>query len=169
VLFNDSRDGFVMYAVQGATWVATGDPVGRPVVVSSLIRQFLEHCGDFGGVPVFYQIGPAHLHRYADYGLAFVKLGEEAKLDLRALSLDGGQGARYRQALRRPAKEGFSFRVVPPSEVPSLMSQLRTVSDDWLRHKAVAEKGFSLGSFDKEYLARFPRRVSMIPFGASLE
>jgi phosphatidylglycerol lysyltransferase len=39
------------------------------------------------------------------------------------------------------------------------MGQLRAVSDDWLRQKAGAEKGFSLGFFDEAYLARFPVAV----------
>jgi phosphatidylglycerol lysyltransferase len=33
------------------------------------------------------------------------------------------------------------------------------VSDDWLRDKAGAEKGFSLGFFDRDYMARFPVAV----------
>jgi phosphatidylglycerol lysyltransferase len=39
------------------------------------------------------------------------------------------------------------------------MDQLRTVSDDWLGHRAGAEKGFSLGFFDPQYIARFPVAV----------
>ena len=37
--------------------------------------------------------------------------------------------------------------------------QLRAVSDDWLADTAGAEKGFSLGFFDDDYLARFPVAV----------
>ena len=44
-----------------------------------LIRKFLERCQDFGGVPVFYEVGKTYLHLYADFGLTFVKLGEEAQ------------------------------------------------------------------------------------------
>ncbi|MBI4886109.1 MAG: bifunctional lysylphosphatidylglycerol flippase/synthetase MprF [Acidobacteria bacterium] len=159
MLYNDRRDGFVMYGVQGRTWVAMGDPVGRTADVPDLIRRFLERCDDGGGVPVFYQVGPAHLHRYADFGLTFVKLGEEARLDLHAFSLEGGHAARYRQALRRLGKDGCTFRVVPAADVPRIMTGLRTVSDDWLRHRAAAEKGFSLGFFDEAYLSRFPVAV----------
>ena len=82
VLFDGDRRAFVMYAVQGRTWVALGDPVGPDDRLSTVIRLFLERCDDFGGVPVFYEVTPPHLHRYADFGLTFVKLGEEAKVDL---------------------------------------------------------------------------------------
>jgi phosphatidylglycerol lysyltransferase len=159
LLFNEARTAFVMYAVQGRTWVALGDPVGPEDQAGDLIRRFLERCDDFGGVPVFYEIGRTRLHLYADFGLGFVKLGEEAKVDLTQFTLEGGRASKYRQALRRLEKEGASFRVLQPSEVDSVMTQLRSVSDDWLAAKSSAEKGFSLGFFDEAYVARFPVAV----------
>jgi phosphatidylglycerol lysyltransferase len=150
---------FVMYGVQGRTWVALGDPVGPEAELSSLVRTFLERCDDFGGVPVFYEIGKLHLHLYADFGLTFVKLGEEAKVNLTTFTLEGSHASRYRQAIKRLEKDGGSFRIIEPADVPGVMTQLRTVSDDWLAAKASAEKGFSLGFFDESYLTRFPAGV----------
>ncbi len=92
LLFNDDRTAFVMYGVQGRTWVALGDPVGPDDRLSDLIRRFLERCDDFGGVPIFYEVGKTHLHRYADFGLTFVKLGEEAKVDLTTFTAGGERG-----------------------------------------------------------------------------
>lgn len=159
LLFDDDRRGFVMYGVQGRTWVALGDPVGPEDRFPDLIRRFLERCDDFGGVPVFYEVGKTHLHRYADFGLTFVKLGEEAQVDLATFGLEGSQAAKYRQAIRRLEKDGGSFRVVEPAQVPAILGQLRGVSDDWLAEKAGAEKGFSLGFFDETYISRFPVAV----------
>jgi phosphatidylglycerol lysyltransferase len=156
LLFDEDRKGFVMYGIQGRTWVALGDPVGPPDRLAGLIRLFLERCDDFGGVPVFYEVGKEGLHRYADFGLTFVKLGEEARVDLRSFSLEGGQASKHRQALRRLEKEGGTFRIIPPAEVPTMMDELRAVSDDWLREQAGGEKGFSLGFFDPAYVQRFP-------------
>ena len=156
ILFNDSRTAFIMYGVEARTWVALGDPVGPEAELSGLVRAFLERCDDFGGVPVFYEVGKGRLHLYADFGLTFVKLGEEAKVDLTAFTLEGGHASRYRQAIRRLEKDGGSFRIIEAADVPGVLSQLRAVSDDWLQAKASAEKGFSLGFFDESYLTRFP-------------
>jgi len=156
ILFNHSRTAFVMYGVQGRTWVALGDPVGPEAELSGLVRTFLERCDDFGGVPVFYEVGKLHLHLYADFGLTFVKLGEEAKVNLTTFTLEGSHASRYRQAIKRLEKDGGSFRIIEPADVPGVMTQLRTVSDDWLAAKSSAEKGFSLGFFDESYLTRFP-------------
>ena len=156
LLFDDERRAFVMYAVQGRTWVAMGDPVGPADRLANVLRLFLERCDDFGGVPVFYEVRKEHLHRYADFGLTFLKLGEEARVDLSTFRLEGGSGYRARQAYRRLEKEGASLRIVDAGGAAGLMSQLREVSDSWLQAKAGAEKGFSLGFFDAGYLARFP-------------
>ena len=156
LLFNEARDGFVMYAVQGRSWIVMGDPVGPDHAVPGLIRQFLERCDDYGGIPVFYEVGPAYLHHYADAGLTFVRLGEDARVDLAAFTLQGGRGSRFRQALRRLERARASFRVVPSGAVSTLLPELARVSEEWLRHKATAEKGFSLGFFDEAYVARFP-------------
>jgi phosphatidylglycerol lysyltransferase len=159
VLFDDGPTGFVMYGVQGRTWVAMGDPVCAAARTPDLIRLFLERCDDFGGTPVFYEIGKERLHHYADFGLTFVKLGEEAAVDLTAFRLEGPQGARFRQNIKRLDKDGGRFAVLPPSEVGAVLPELRRVSDNWLQSRAAAEKGFSLGFFDEAYLKQFPVAV----------
>ena len=148
-----------MYGVQGRTWVALGDPVGRPALVPDLIRLFIARCDDYGGTPVFYEVGTKYLHHYADFGLTFVKVGEEARVDLDRFTLDGPRGARFRQLVRRLEKDGGIFRVLPTDEVRRRMDELRAVSDDWLRTRSVAEKGFSLGCFEPDYVARFPAAI----------
>ena len=159
LLFDDRREAFIMYGVQGRTWVALGDPVGPPDRVPDLIRLFIARCDDFGGTPVFYEVGTKYLHHYADFGLTFVKVGEEARVDLTRFTLEGPRGARFRQLVRRLEKDGGMFRVLPSEEVRSRMDELRAVSDDWLQARAVAEKSFSLGCFNPDYVARFPAAI----------
>ena len=76
-----------------------------------LIRLFIARCDDYGGTPVFYEVGTKYLHHYADFGLTFVKVGEEARVDLDRFTLDGPRGARFRQLVRRLEKDGGIFRV----------------------------------------------------------
>jgi len=159
LLFDEQRRGFVMYGVEGRTWVALGDPVGPAGLHAHLIRLFLERCDDYAATPVFYEIRKESLHQYADFGLTFVKLGEEAVVDLSQFCLEGSRGKPMRHALRHLEHHGASCRVVCPAGVPSILGQLRAVSDDWLEHKAGAEKGFSLGFFRDDYVERFPVAV----------
>jgi phosphatidylglycerol lysyltransferase len=166
LLFDDDRQGFVMYGVQGRTWAALGDPVGPPERMNALIQLFLERCDDFGGVPVFYEISSQHLHRYADVGLTFVKLGEEAHVDLASFHVDGARGKKFRHALHRLERAHAGFRVLAVEEVRGRLEELRAISDDWLERHAGAEKGFSLGFFSAGYITRF--RVAVIEQDGSI-
>jgi len=159
LLFNLDRTAFVMYAVHGRTWVALGDPVGPAESAAGLIKDFVELADDYAGVPVFYQVQPAQLHQYADLGMAFIKLGEEARLPLDEFSLDGGHHRKLRAAMSRLTREKVSFRLIEAENVPALLSQLKAVSDEWLADKSVGEKRFSLGFFDADYLSRQPVAV----------
>ena len=68
---------------------------------------------------------PTHLHRYADFGMTFVKLGEEARVDLPTFSLEGGHAARFRQAVRRLERDGGTFRSCRRPRIPRICRQLR--------------------------------------------
>jgi phosphatidylglycerol lysyltransferase len=167
LIFDDDRSAFLMYGVQGRTWVALGDPVGRPDSVTSVIRRFLERADDFGGVPVFYEVTPVHLHQYADFGLTFVRLGEEARVSLRAFTLEGRSAAKLRHAVRRIEREDGRFRIAAPPHSDALLRELREVSDEWLADKSAGEKGFSLGYFDEAYLRRYP--IALIERGGRID
>jgi phosphatidylglycerol lysyltransferase len=167
ILFDERREGFVMYDVYGRTWVALGDPVCPPARMAELIRLFLEKCDDFGGTPVFYEVNTTWLHHYVDFGLTFLKLGEEGRVDLERFNLDGSSGSKFRQAIRRLERDGGVFRMLTPGDVPSVTNQLRAVSDDWLEKRAGSEKQFSLGFFDADYVSRFP--VAVIERGGQIQ
>jgi phosphatidylglycerol lysyltransferase len=156
LIFNEARTAFLMYAVQGRSWVVLGDPVGPPSTHTDLIRLFLNRCDESGGTPVFYEVGAARLHLYADFGLRFVKIGEAARVDLQNFTLETHAGYRHRQAYKRVEKAGATFRVLMPEDVVARLRELREVSDDWLAGRSTSEKGFSLGFFDEAYVARFP-------------
>jgi phosphatidylglycerol lysyltransferase len=158
LLFDEERTGFAMYGVQGRTWVALGDPVCAPHRIPDFIRVFLERCDDFGGTPVFFEVAKENMHHYADFGMSLIKVGEEARVELPQFSLEGPQASRLRQAYRRIEKEKAVFRVLTPAEAAPRMDELQVISDDWLQGRP-AEKGFSLGFFDRSYLSHFPIAV----------
>jgi phosphatidylglycerol lysyltransferase len=95
-----------------------------------------------------------------------VKLGEEARVNLERFTLEGSEGSKFRQLVRRLERDGGTFRIVPAPEVPSIIDHLEAVSNDWLAAKAGAEKGFSLGSFDRDYVSRFP--IAVVEMGGRI-
>ncbi|NJD18178.1 MAG: bifunctional lysylphosphatidylglycerol flippase/synthetase MprF, partial [Gemmatimonadetes bacterium] len=154
-----SDRAFVMYGVEGRSWVSMGDPLGDPADFPELVWQFRNRVHRHGGLPVFYQVRPEFLPLYVDQGLTLLKLGEEAVVDPRAFSLEGGHRSGMRKTLRRVEREGGTFEILERDTVAAEMPRLRQVSDAWLREKSAREKGFSLGFFGEDYVARSPVAV----------
>ncbi|HUK02304.1 MAG TPA: bifunctional lysylphosphatidylglycerol flippase/synthetase MprF [Steroidobacteraceae bacterium] len=156
LLFSDSGESFIMYQVQGRSWIALGDPVGPKGEAEELVWRLRERSDRHGGRVAFYQTSADCLALYVDLGLAAMKIGEEARVPLVDFSLEGSLRAELRTAKRRAERDKASFEVVPRERVQDLMPALRSISDAWLKDKATAEKGFSVGSFSERYLRNFP-------------
>ena len=122
-------------------------------------EAFLEHADDYQGVPVFYQVTREWLHRYADFGLTFAKLGEEARVRLSDFST---RRRRYREEVADDAAPCAQGRRHLPriaeAITPALLAEVRGVSDEWL-----AERGPRKGVF-----ARLLRRALHRPLSLAL-
>lgn len=155
LLFHEDG-GFLMYGVRGRSWVAMADPVGPAPVRRELAWRFRELADRHGGSAVFYEVSVADLPIYLDLGLKLYKLGEEARVALDAFTLTGKDKQDLRTAANRMARAGGTFAVLPPAGVPPVLDRLEAISNEWLAHKNVREKRFSMGYFDRAYLARTP-------------
>ena len=159
ILMDDRKSAFIMYAVEGRSFVAMGDPIGDSDAFPELIWRYKELADAHGGWPVFYEVRPDTMPLYVDIGLTLIKLGEEGRVSLAEFSLDGSAWKDERYTLRKLEKQGVAFEVIPAVDVPALLPVFKTISDEWLLTKHVAEKGFSLGFFDKNYLSRYPHAI----------
>ena len=159
LLFDEKRTAFVMYGVEGRSWVSMGDPVGPEKEATELAWKFFELADRHHGWACFYQVGPGSLPRYLDLGLTLVKLGEDAIVGLNDFSLDGAARSGLRQTHRKAERDGLSFEVLPPEGIPAVLPVLEEISDAWLVEKQTREKTFSLGAFEPRYLAEGPVAV----------
>jgi len=159
LLFSAANDAFLMYQINGRSWVALGDPIGARDAQEELVWRFRELSDWHAGWTVFYQVSAERLPLYVDLGLAVMKLGEEARVSLADFSLEGSARAELRTQRRRAERDGASFEVLQPQQLPGLLPKLQAVSNAWLEDKAVAEKGFSVGAFSASYIANFPVAV----------
>ena len=156
LLFSESGNAFLMYGVEGRSWIAMGDPVGPDDEKSELVWKFRELADLHAGWTVFYEVQRQHLHLYLDLGLTMLKIGEEARVPLDTFSLEGGSRKWMRKMMRKVETEGCSFAIV---ECEPILGELRAISDAWLAEKRTREKGFSLGFFSEDYVRRFPVAV----------
>lgn len=159
-LFNEPGTAFVMYGTAGRSWVALGDPVGPADAAHDLVVEFIKLCDKHGAWPVFYKVGRAQLPLYLDLGLSVVKLGEEARVALPEFSLEGPERRTLRRLCSKMIRDGCSFEVLSPQDVPAVLPALRAISSDWMTAKKAREKRFSLGWFEESYLSRYPLGVA---------
>jgi phosphatidylglycerol lysyltransferase len=164
-LTSHAGDAFLMYQVRGRSWIAMGDPIGPYEAWPELLWGLRAKADAAQGQLLLYQITPDLLPLAIEMGLQIVKYGEEAHVDLDDFRLEGGDMRRLRHAVRRAEREGARFQIVPSAAVPAVWAELQSVSDAWLAAKHQGEKGFSLGRFDRAYLARFDFAVVRDPEG----
>ena len=154
-LESEAGDAFLMYRVQGHSWVVMGDPVGPQAAWPKLLWRIRDLADAAQGRILLYQISPAALPIAIDLGLQLIKYGEEGRVDLARFSLDGPCAKSLRRAERRASRVGATFEVIERADVPAILADLRLISDQWLAAKNHTEKGFSVGRFDPDYLGQF--------------
>ncbi len=174
LFFSDSEDAFIMYAIQGRSWVAYGDPVGPAESVRDLAWAFFDAAYAANGRPVIYEVSERHLPLWIEMGFTLHKIGEEAVVRLPEFSLAGKKFRTMRAAHNKALKSGLEFSVLHPPHASGLLDELRVVSDAWLAQKKGQEKGFSVGRFDPAYLKYFPvavvrREGRLLAFATVLE
>lgn len=156
LLFSGSGQAFVMFGRQGHSWIGLFDPVGPPHEWPELVWCLLERAHASGCRAAFYQVRPQALPMYLDAGLRLFKLGEDAFVPLPDFSLKGPSRANLRQGVSRAERDGLAIEVIPVEDVPRVMAEIKAISDAWLGEHQTAEKRFSLGAFDEDYVLRQP-------------
>ena len=159
LMFSEAGDAFIMYARQGRSWIAMGDPVGPDRGARELAWRLSELADRSDGWCVFFEVRPEGRELYASLGLSLTPLGMEARVDLSRFCLDGPVHKGLRRARAKLERAGCRFEILPRETVRDVLPALKRVSDAWLASKATREKGFSNASFDARYLQHFPVAV----------
>ncbi|HEY0720866.1 MAG TPA: bifunctional lysylphosphatidylglycerol flippase/synthetase MprF [Gammaproteobacteria bacterium] len=156
-----SRDGsaLIQFGLIGDRAVALGDPCGAPQSLEAVILEFREFTDLYDLKPIFYEVSEERLSLYHDLGFALFKLGESARVEVANFTLAGRRGESLRHAVNHARREGAQFAVLAQPLDEATWRRLAEISQAWLKVKAGAEKGFSLGSFRRSYLARSPIAV----------
>lgn len=155
-LFSETGNSFLMYRIQGRTWIALHEPFGDPDDFTQLVWEFHDAAYAANARPVFYSVSATSVPLWLDMGLSLIKMGEEAAVRLPDFGLEGSHRKKLRTAHNRALRDGLSFDVIPAPIPAETMATLKDISDEWLTSKSGGEKGFSVGAFDAERLTQFP-------------
>jgi lysylphosphatidylglycerol synthetase-like protein (DUF2156 family) len=111
------RDSLVAYAVFGGVCLVSPDPIGpfsERAHVWDAFRRYVDRQGWGLGVM---GAGEEWLPTYQASGMRFIYIGDEAVVDPRVFSLEGGKMKGLRQAVNRVARYGYTVRFLDPSRL----------------------------------------------------
>ncbi|PMB34118.1 hypothetical protein CEN42_09785 [Fischerella thermalis CCMEE 5208] len=163
--FSPSGKSFIAYVAKGRGAIALGDPIGPLEERQEVIIGFQLFCEKNDWYPAYYQTLPDDLDIYKSLGYRTVQIGEEAIVDLHSFTLQGKANQNLRNALNRLTKSGHKVKFYQPPIANELLTELRSVSDEWLKMMQGAEKKFSVGWFDYDYLRECEIVVVYTPEG----
>lgn len=137
------RDSLVAYAVFGGVCLVSPDPIGpfsERAHVWDAFRRYVDRHGWGLGVM---GAGEEWLPTYQASGMRFVYIGDEAVVDLRTFTLEGGKMKGLRQAVNRVARYGYTVRFLDPAHLnprdAARMAELMAKS-----RRGEQERGFSM-------------------------
>ncbi|MPQ44551.1 bifunctional lysylphosphatidylglycerol flippase/synthetase MprF [Clostridium tarantellae] len=154
VYLNEDKDVLFQYEVFVDKLFVLGNPIGNKEKILGEIEKFCNFADTYGYTPVFYQIDDTMINYLHSNGYDFMKLGEEAKIEIDSFKVVGNKMKNLKAAKNKMIKEGYTFEVLYPPFSKDLMNKLKKISDEWLENRK--EKGFSVGFFDEDYLNRAP-------------
>jgi lysylphosphatidylglycerol synthetase-like protein (DUF2156 family) len=137
------RDSLVAYAVFGGVCIVSPDPIGpfsERAHVWDSFRRYVDRNGWGLGVM---GAGEEWLPTYQASGMRFLYIGDEAVVDPRTFSLEGGKMKGLRQAVNRVARYGYTVRFLDPAHLApddaACMAELMAKS-----RRGEQERGFSM-------------------------
>ena len=150
VHINEKDDVFFQYQIISDKIIVLGGPVGNKESFFDAIKEFYDLADLYGYTLVFTGVDMTLFQELHDMGYDFLKLGQDALVELGEFSLAGNKNKSKRQAVSRIDKAGYTFSIETPPFTDELFKELKEISDEWLNGKR--EKGFCVGYFNKEYM-----------------
>lgn len=158
-IYNDGKEDtvFFQFATYNNKCIVMGNPSGKKEDFENAYYQFIHEADQWCYQPVFYETNEDSVMTLHELGYDFIKMGEEALVDLDTFTTSGKKMKGTRAVLNKIAKEGYTFEVLEAPFSETDMQAFRQISDSWLGDRK--EKGFSLGFFSESYLQRGPMAV----------
>ena len=109
---------------------------------------------------MFYQVSAEELPLYIDLGLAVMKLGEEARVELPDFSLEGSARAELRTQRRRAERDGATFRGAAAGAAAAVAAEAaRDLGCLAAGQGGGGEELLGRRIFDEDYISNFPVAV----------
>lgn len=150
--FGPDRQSFLAYGLKRGVAIALDGPSGRTEDFAELTRRFTDFCRLNGWRWVI-------LHASADTDALLTNIehkklyiGSEAIIDVTDFASNTIANKHFRYIVNKARRDELKFGLWQPPLSDSQLSQLRTISDEWLSQDGRHEYRFMMGYFDADYL-----------------
>lgn len=147
----------ILFRQKADKLLVMGEPIGNQEALLPALQTFMRDADRAGLRPVFYEISEELTLRLHEMGFDFIKVGEEGHVDLTTFSLAGKPHRGERALVNKFKREGYEFKLLQPPLSDVQYQELKAISDSWLGDEA--EKSFSMGFFNRDYLNEAPIAV----------
>jgi lysyl-tRNA synthetase, class II len=142
-LFSSDRRAFLGYRIENRVLLVSGDPVGHPGSIPSLLTElsaFAErralHIAALG-------VSEGMRASFEQLGLRALYIGDEAVVDTEAFSLEGRAIRKVRQSVSRLENAGYRAEIHDFASIDDATTgELEAISRDW--RQGATERGFSM-------------------------
>ena len=152
IYMNEGKDVMFQYQIYLDKIFVLGNPIGNPEKLFDEIESFYELADKYGYTIVFYQIEENMIKYLHSHGYDFMKIGEEATIDVPSFEVVGNKMKSLKKSRNKMVSEGYTFEMIYPPYSQEVMTRLKEISDNWLDGRP--EKGYSVGFFDEYYLSK---------------
>jgi phosphatidylglycerol lysyltransferase len=150
--FTSTQNSFIAYRVGNNCAITLGDPVGPPLEINIVIRDFTSFCSENDWTIGLYQVLPDFLAIYEQLGFKKLKVGDDAIVALDEFNLEGHKVKQLRHALHKAEQSGIGLVEHTPPLPDNILDQIKQVSAEWLQIPGRRERQFTVGYFDLDYL-----------------
>ena len=111
------RDSLVAYAVYGGVCLVSPDPIGPRSERAHVWDAFRRYADEHGWAVGVMAAAEEWLPLYRGSGMRHLYIGDEAVVDVTTFTLQGGKMKGLRQAVGRVRRNGYTVRIVDPTEI----------------------------------------------------
>ena len=154
--FSTDNEAFLAYGVARGVAVCFANPEGRPGSIRPLMQEFKEYCYNNGWLIAFVAANDAYRPIFDEFGYSRIIIGADAVIDIDKFLEETVRNKYFRNIVNRFTKGNFTTeRYLPPHD-PKLITELRYVSNDWLKVPGRKEWSFITGRFSPQYFQETP-------------
>ncbi len=152
--FTANRSSAVAYKQSGKYAFALADPIGPIRRIESTLSCFDEYCLQHGTFACWVMVEEKLLKYYERVGLKTLPIGSSAVVQVDSFANITVKTKWWRWVRNKAVKQGLSFQKLIPPHSAETITELRSLSDEWLNSNNHSERTFALGYFDSDFMSK---------------